>query len=180
MTVEEVAAEVQRLSPDGGLVEITGGEPMLHEREVVPLMEKLLAGGYTVLLETSGERPLKNVPRQIHKIVDVKCPASGEGGTFRMENLETLGPGDEVKFVLADRGDYEFARDFVRENLAGREIGGIIFSPAFRKDAVGERTAEHCLVDPKELAERILADELNVRLGFQIHKFIWQPQVKGV
>jgi 7-carboxy-7-deazaguanine synthase len=180
MTVEEVEAEVRRLSPDGGLVEITGGEPMLHEREVIPLMEKLLGMGYTVLLETSGERPLKNVPPQVHKIVDVKCPASGEGGTFRTENLETLTTADEVKFVLADRNDYEFGREFVREHLDGREVGGIIFSPAFRKDAQGERTAEHCLVDPQQLAEWILADGLNVRLGFQIHKFIWQPQVKSV
>jgi 7-carboxy-7-deazaguanine synthase len=180
VSVDEVEAEVHRLSPEGGLVEITGGEPMLHEREVVPLMWQLLAGGYTVLLETSGERPLKNVPEKVHKIVDVKCPGSGEGGTFRMENLETLTDGDEVKFVLADRGDYEFARDFVREHLSDRAVGGIIFSPAFRKDALGERTAEHCLVDPENLAEWILADGLNVRLGFQIHKFIWQPQLKGV
>ena len=82
--------------------------------------------------------------------------------------------------MLVDRRDYEFARDFVREHLSGREIGGIIFSPAFRKDAVGERTAEHCMIDPQGLAEWILADGLNVRLGLQIHKFIWQPQVKGV
>ncbi len=180
MTVEAVEAEVDHLSPHGGLVEITGGEPMLHEQEVLPLMEKLLASGYTVLLETSGERPLKNVPPAIHKIVDVKCPGSGEGGTFRSENLDTLTSADELKFVLADRIDYEFARDFVRQRLAGRKIGGIIFSPAFRKDAVGERTAEHCLLDPQQLAEWILADGLNVRLGLQIHKFIWQPQVKGV
>ncbi len=179
MTVEQVEAQVRQLSLNG-LVEITGGEPMLHEREVVPLMEKLLAAGYTVLLETSGERPLKSVPRQVHKIVDVKCPASGEGGTFRLENLASLTPGDELKFVLADRTDYEFARNFVREHLSGRKVGGIIFSPAFRKDAVGERTAEHCLLDPQQLAEWILTDELDVRLGFQIHKFIWQPQVKGV
>src|SRR5512143_500273 len=104
MTLGEVEAEVRRLSPGGGLVEITGGEPMLHEREVVPLMQRLLSTGYTVLLETSGERPLKNVPQQVHKIVDVKGPASGEGGTVHMENLETLTPDDELKFVLADRG----------------------------------------------------------------------------
>ncbi len=116
----------------------------------------------------------------MHKIVDVKCPGSGEGSTFRLENLETLTLRDEVKFVVADRGDYEFARDFLREYLATRETGGIIFSPAFRKDAQGERTAEHCLLDPQQLAEWILEDGLNVRLGFQIHKFIWQPQVKGV
>ena len=180
MSVDAVEAEVRRLSPGGGLVEITGGEPMLHEREVVPLMERLLGAGYTVLLETSGERPLQNVPPPVHKIVDVKCPASGEGGTFRLENLATLTRGDEVKFVLSDRGDYEFARDFVREHLDARALAGIIFSPAFRKDAQGERTAEHCLLDPQQLAEWILEDGLNVRLGLQIHKFIWQPQVKGV
>ena len=180
MTIEQVEAEVHRLSPDGGLVEITGGEPMLHEREVVPLMEKLLASNYTVLLETSGERPLDKVPQQVHKIVDVKCPASGEGDSFRMENLTTLTSRDELKFVLADRSDYEFARDFVRRRLADRQVINVIFSPAFRKDAQGTRTAEHCLIDPQNLADWILADNLNVRLGFQIHKFIWQPQVKGV
>jgi 7-carboxy-7-deazaguanine synthase len=180
MTIEQVETEVHRLSPNGGLVEITGGEPMLHEREVVPLMEKLLAAGYTVLIETSGERPLDKVPQQVHKIVDVKCPASGEGGTFRMENLGTLTSRDELKFVLADRADYEFARDFVRRHLVDCPVGNVIFSPAFRKDAQGTRTAEHCLIDPQNLADWILADNLNVRLGFQIHKFIWQPQVKGV
>jgi 7-carboxy-7-deazaguanine synthase len=180
MSIEQVEAEVHRLSPGGGLVEVTGGEPMLHEREVVPLMEKLLASGYTVLLETSGERPLHKLPPQVHKIVDVKCPASGEGDSFRMENLETLTPRDELKFVLADRADYEFAREFVRTHLANRQIANIIFSPAFRKDAQGTRTAEHCLIDPQQLADWILADNLNVRLGLQIHKFIWQPQLKGV
>lgn len=180
MSIEQVEAEVHNLSPNGGLVEITGGEPMLHEREVVPLMEKLLASGYTVLLETSGERPLDKVPQQVHKIVDVKCPSSGEAGTFRIENLAALSARDELKFVLADRTDYEFAREFVQSHLANRAIGNIIFSPAFRKDAQGTRTAEHCLIDPQQLADWILADNLNVRLGFQIHKFIWQPQLKGV
>jgi 7-carboxy-7-deazaguanine synthase len=180
LTADEVEAEVRRLSPDGGLVEFTGGEPMLHEREIVPLMQRLLTLGYTVLIETSGERPLKNVPPEVHKIVDVKCPASGEGGSFRPENLQTLTERDEVKFVLADRNDYEFAREFVRNHLMPVRVGNTIFSPAFRKDAQGARTAEHCLLDPQQLAEWILADGLNVRLGFQIHKFIWQPQVKGV
>ncbi len=180
MTAEAVEQEVRRLAPDGGLVEFTGGEPMLHEREIVPLMERLISKGYTVLLETSGERPLEKVPFQVHKIVDVKCPGSGEGGTFRMENLHLLGERDEVKFVLADRADYEFARDFVQKHLVGRELSGIIFSPAFRKDAAGARSAEHCLLDPQQLAEWILEDDLPVRFGFQLHKFIWQPQVKGV
>ncbi len=179
MSVEEVEAEVRRLAPFG-LVEITGGEPMLQERELVPLMQRLLAGGYTVLLETSGERPLATVPRAVHKIVDVKCPGSGEGGTFDMSNLPTLDQGDEVKFVLASRVDYEFARAFVRQHGLEQIAASAIFSPAFRKDAAGERDISHCLLDPRNLADWILADGLNVRLGLQIHKFIWAPETKGV
>ena len=180
ITQEQVEAEVDRLSPSGGLVEITGGEPMLQEREVVPLMDSLLASGYTVLLETSGERPLANVPPAVAKIVDVKCPDSGEGGTFLPDNLNALTERDELKFVLASRRDYDFARDFILELPSGIRSGAVIFSPAFRKDATGSRSADHCLIDPRELAEWILADNLNVRLGFQIHKFIWEPSLKGV
>jgi 7-carboxy-7-deazaguanine synthase len=179
MSACEVEAQVRRLAPSG-LVEISGGEPMLQERELVPFMETLLANGYTVLLETSGERPLERVPRAVHKIVDVKCPGSGEGSTFRMENLTTLGAGDEVKFVLASREDYEFAREFVRAHGLETNTGGVIFSPAFRKDASGERDASQCLLDPRELADWIVADALNARLGLQIHKFIWAPETKGV
>jgi len=180
MAIEEVLEEVEQLSPQGGLVEITGGEPMLQEREVVPLMQRLLQEGYRVLLETSGERPLERVPRRVVKIVDVKCPNSGEPNTFHTENLEALEPHDEVKFVLSDRTDYEFARDFVTEyRLAGR-VNAILFSPAFRKDASGVRTASHCLLDPQELAEWMLADRVPARLGLQMHKFIWDPATKGV
>jgi 7-carboxy-7-deazaguanine synthase len=180
MTQEQIEAEVHRLLPSGGLVEITGGEPMLQERELVPLMEGLLASGYTVLLETSGERRLANLPAAVVKIVDVKCPDSGEGGTFLPENLNALSERDELKFVIASRRDYEFSRDFVHELARSLRTGAIILSPAFRKDATGSRSAEHCLVDPRDLAEWILADDLNVRLGFQIHKFIWEPSLKGV
>ncbi len=180
MTLEEVETEVHRLSPDGGLVEITGGEPLLQEREVVPLMDSLLAAGYTVLLETSGERPMERVPLQVVKIVDVKCPASGEGDTFRMENLDSLTPRDEVKFVIASRRDYEFARDFMHEHELASRVGSVILSPAFRKDAAGSRDVSHCLVDPQQLAEWMLADGLQARLGLQIHKFIWEPSLKGV
>ena len=117
MTGQEFLSEVTRLSPCGAgisarpgpLVEITGGEPMLQEREVVPLMERLLAAGYKVLLETSGERPLARVPKPVIKIVDVKCPHSGEPDTFAEENLESLQPHDELKFVLSDLWD---GRDF--------------------------------------------------------------------
>jgi len=179
MSAAEILAEVQRLSPNGGLVEITGGEPMLQERELVPFMQQLV-GGYGVLLETSGERPLEMVPREVHKIVDVKCPGSGEHLRFRLENLATLTERDEVKFVLSSREDYEYAREFIGKH--GLEAGpaAIILSPAFRKGAVGSRSTENCLLDPRELADWMLADNLRARLGLQIHKFIWEPQLKGV
>ena len=179
MAAEEVEAEIEKLAPVR-LIEITGGEPMLQERGLLPLIDRLLARGFTLLLETSGERPLANVPAAVHKIVDVKCPASGEGGSFCMENLDALTPNDEVKFVIADRPDYEFARAFTREHRILERAGGVLFSPAFRKDAGPARDAANCLLDPRLLAEWILADGLNVRLGLQIHKFIWEPQKKGV
>ena len=176
------AAYEKTLSPEGPLplVEITGGEPMLQEREVVPLMQRLLDSGYTVLLETSGERPLHKVPRQVVKVVDVKCPHSGAPDTFRMENLQSLGAPDEVKFVLSDRADYEFARDFLRQHELGTRVNAVILSPAFRKDANGARDASHCLLDPRKLADWMLEDGLPARLGLQLHKFIWDPALKGV
>jgi len=180
MALQEVLSEVARLSPTGGLVEITGGEPMLQEREVIPLMEQLLDADYQVLLETSGERPLARVPKQVIKIVDVKCPHSGEPNTFALENLKSLQPHDELKFVLTDRTDYEFARDFtLNHGLAGR-VHAILFSPAFEKAASGARDTSHCQLDPQELAEWILADNVPVRLSLQIHKLIWDPAAKGV
>jgi 7-carboxy-7-deazaguanine synthase len=180
MTLDEVRDEIRRLSPTGGLVEITGGEPLLQEREVVPLMQQLLDEGFTVLLETSGERPLERVPPGVIKIVDVKCPDSDEEGTFHLENLEALRLRDEVKFVLSSRADYEFARDFMlRHNLAER-VNAVLYSPAFRKDATGTRDSSHCLLDPQELAEWMLADSVPARLSLQLHKFIWDPAVKGV
>ena len=180
MTLEDVEGEVEQLSPHGGLVEITGGEPMLQEKEVIPLMDRLLNSGYTVLLETSGERPLDKVSREIIKIVDVKCSNSGEPDTFRMENLDTLTSRDEVKFVLSDRMDYEFARDFTADHKLGSRVSSVIFSPAFDREASGERDTSHCLLDPRELAEWMLADNVPARLGLQIHKFIWDPAIKGV
>ncbi len=180
MDIEEVLGEVAHLSPGAGLVEITGGEPMLQEREVVPLMRALLDEGYKVLLETSGERPLERVPSGVIKIVDVKCPDSGEGDTFCMENLETLCPHDEVKFVLSSRIDYDFAREFTQRHDLSERVNAVLFSPAFRKDATGARDSSHCLLDPQELAEWMLADNVPARLGLQLHKFIWDPAVKGV
>jgi 7-carboxy-7-deazaguanine synthase len=180
MTAEEVLGEVKGLSPNGGLVEITGGEPMLQERELLPLMEELLEDEYRVLLETSGERPLTRVPAEVIKIVDVKCPHSGAPGTFLIDNLAALNMADEVKFVLSDRVDYEFAREFVRRHNLAERVNAVLFSPAFRKDATGARDSSHCLLDPQELAMWMLADDVPARLGLQLHKFIWDPAVKGV
>jgi 7-carboxy-7-deazaguanine synthase len=180
MTSEQVWDEVSRLSPNGGLVEITGGEPMLQERELVPFMLQLLGGGYRVLLETSGERPLQHVPAGVIKIVDVKCPDSGEGETFHIENLEALTADDEVKFVLSSRADYDFARDFTHRHRLAERVNAVLFSPAFRKDASGARDSSHCLLDPQELAGWMLADDVPARLGLQLHKFIWNPALKGV
>lgn len=177
---EQVFEEVGDLSPEGGLVEITGGEPMLQERELVPLMQRFADSGYRVLLETSGERELDRVPKAVVKIVDVKCPGSDEGDSFRPENLETLTNRDEVKFVISDRADYEFARDFTRRHSLSERVNAVLFSPAFRKDAAGARNASNCLLDPQQLAEWILEDNLQVRLGLQIHKLIWDPALKGV
>jgi len=180
MSDVDVLAEVQRLSPSGGLVEITGGEPMLQERELIPFMRQLIALNYQVLLETSGERPLALVPSEVHKIVDVKCPGSGEQHRFRPENLATLTARDELKFVLASREDYDYAREFIRLHGLDSNPARLILSPAFRKGATGSRSTENCLLDPRDLAEWMLADNLNARLGLQLHKYIWEPQLKGV
>jgi len=180
MTPEEVLGEIARLSPNGGLIEITGGEPMLQEREIILLMEQLLDADYQVLLETSGERPLARVPKQVIKIVDVKCPHSGEPDTFNLENLNALRSHDELKFVLSDRTDYEFARDFVLNHGLAERVHAVLFSPAFEKTASGSRDTSHCQLDPQRLAQWILDDNIPARLSLQIHKLIWDPAAKGV
>ncbi|HEX8765937.1 MAG TPA: radical SAM protein [Candidatus Acidoferrum sp.] len=181
MTVEEVLARVEELAarPSGAkaavpLVELTGGEPLLQE-EIYTLAEKLLGAGYTVMIETSGERFVGKLPKEVIKIVDVKCPDSGEPDTFEMRNLEELTRDDEVKFVLATRRDYEFAREFTREHGLARRVREVLFSPVFA-DPEGKWPG----LEPRELVEWILADGLPVRLGLQLHKFIWDPAAKGV
>ncbi|MHB1857913.1 MAG: radical SAM protein [Acidobacteriaceae bacterium] len=178
-TLDQVEQKIAALAPVK-LVEFTGGEPMLQERELLPMMDRLLGNGYTLMLETSGERPLANVPKSVHKIMDVKCPASGESGRFHLANLDALTSRDEVKFVISDRADYEFARDFIcQRNLAAR-CGHILLSPAFTKTPTPERTAENCVLNPRLLVEWMLADHLPARLSLQIHKFVWEPLKKGV
>jgi 7-carboxy-7-deazaguanine synthase len=176
---DEIVAEIEKLAPVT-LVEFTGGEPMLQERELVPLMDRLLDQGYDLLIETSGERPLDRVPPAVHKIVDVKCPASGEAGSFRMENLACLTERDEVKFVVASRTDYEFARTFILEHRLSTRVKEVLLSPAFSKTPIPERSTENTLLDPGELVEWMLADGLPARLSLQIHKYVWEPLKKGV
>jgi 7-carboxy-7-deazaguanine synthase len=179
LSEDGIVSEIEKLAPVK-LIEFTGGEPLLQERELVPLMERLLTNGYELMIETSGERPLDRVPSAVHKIVDVKCPASGEGGSFRTSNLEFLAKNDEVKFVIANRGDYEFARDFIRQHALEARVGNVLLSPAFNKAPSTARSTENCLLDPRELVEWMLADGLDARLSLQMHKYIWEPQKKGV
>lgn len=181
MSVEVVAAQVDELSgrsaegkPGVGLVELTGGEPLLQE-EIYPLADGLLAAGYTVMIETSGERFIGRLPKEVIKIVDVKCPDSGEPDTFDPRNLAELSANDEVKFVLASRRDYEFAREFSRERRLFERVKEIVFSPV-HDDPEGKW---HGLA-PRLLVEWMLADGLNARLGLQLHKIVWHPATKGV
>lgn len=184
MSVEDVLARVDELAgrrngASGAhasvpLVELTGGEPLLQE-EIYPLAEKLLATGYTVMIETSGERFVGRLPPEVIKIVDVKCPDSGEADTFEMKNLDAMDEKDEVKFVLATRRDYEFAREFTVTHKLPERVKQVLFSPAF-EDPAGKWPG----LEPRQLAEWILADDLPVRLGLQLHKFIWDPATKGV
>jgi 7-carboxy-7-deazaguanine synthase len=164
-TLDEVIADVERYGCQ--LVEITGGEPLLQE-DVYPLMRRLLDSGRTVLLETGGHRPIGNVPGEVIKIVDVKCPASGESARNDWSNLDALSPHDEVKFVIENRGDYDFAVDVVRRHrLAGR-CAAILFSPV------------HGVLQPKTLSEWMLADQVPARLQVQLHKYIWPASTRGV
>ena len=179
-TQNEVMAQIEALAPCK-LVEFTGGEPMLQAKELVPLMEALLARGYTLMMETSGERPLDLVPKAVHKIVDVKCPGAGSAAnSFRLENLATLTARDEIKFVLSDRADYEFALNFMAEHDLREKVCGILLSPAFSKSPSPLRTTENATLDPRTLVEWMMADGVDARLSLQIHKFIWEPLKKGV
>lgn len=164
-SVDEVVAAVQAYGCP--LVEITGGEPLLQE-EVYELMEKLAQKGRTVMLETGGHRPTDRVPAGVITILDVKCPGSGESDKNDWPNVERLAPHDEVKFVIADRADYEFAQEVIATRGLASRVAAILFSPV------------HGVLDPKLLAEWILADRLPVRLQLQLHKYVWSPATRGV
>jgi 7-carboxy-7-deazaguanine synthase len=165
MSIDDVVARVEGYGCD--LVEITGGEPLL-QRDVYPLMEQLLASGKTVMVETGGHLSIKDVPSPVIRIMDVKCPGSGESGKNHWENLTLLGSQDEVKFVIRDRTDYQYARDVVvRHGLIDR-TAAVLFSPV------------HGVLPAKDLAAWILADRLPVRLQLQAHKYIWGADTRGV
>lgn len=177
MSVDEVVARVEELAgPEKAvpLVELTGGEPLLQEG-VYPLAETLLAAGYAVMIETSGEKFVGRLPREVIKILDVKCPDSGEADTFEMENLAAVGENDEIKFVISSRKDYEFAREFTREHRLDEKVKQVLFSPVF-DDPEGKWKG----LEPRQLVEWMLQDGLPVRLGLQLHKFVWHPATKGV
>ncbi len=165
MTVDEVIADVDARGCD--VVEVTGGEPLL-QADVYPLMQRLLDSGKTVLIETGGHRRIAEIPAGVIRIMDVKCPGSGEAESNDWENLAYLTPRDEVKFVIADRADYEFASTIVRrEKLVGR-VNAVLFSPV------------HGELDPKTLSQWVIDDRLPVRVQLQVHKYIWSPTTRGV
>jgi 7-carboxy-7-deazaguanine synthase len=181
MSVEEVVSRVDELSGRSAngsavvpLVELTGGEPLLQE-EIYPLADQLLSLGYTVMIETSGERFIGRLPEEVIKIVDVKCPDSGEPDTFDPRNLDELSANDEVKFVISSRKDYEFAREFTKEHRLRERVKDILFSPV-HDDPQGSWKG----LEPRSLVEWILEDGLRVRLGLQLHKIVWDPATKGV
>jgi len=165
MSVEEVMGRVRQLG--GKLVELTGGEPLL-QKEIYPLSAQLLSQGYRVLIETSGERCVGDLPRPVVKVVDVKCPGSGESEKFCFDNLAVLERKDQVKFVILDENDYRYARDFMKRHDLRSRVDEVIFSPVFGR------------LTPRELAEWVLRDGLEVRMGLQLHKFIWDPDARGV
>ena len=164
-SLESVFAEVDTYQCP--LVEVTGGEPLL-QADVYPLMEGLLASGRTVLLETGGHRSTARVPAGVVTILDVKCPGSGESEKNDWTNLERLQSHDEVKFVIKERTDYEYAREIVARHDLARRAAAVHFSPV------------HGVMDARTLSEWVLADSLPVRVQLQLHKYIWDATTRGV
>ena len=165
VSVDDLVREVER--HDCPLVEITGGEPLLQE-DVYPLMDCLLADGKTVLIETGGHLSVERIPAAVVKVMDIKCPGSGEADRADWKNLDRLRGQDQVKFVIRDRVDYEYARDVLRRHDLARRCAATLFSPV------------HGVLDPKQLAMWVLDDGLPVRVQLQLHKYIWGSEARGV
>jgi 7-carboxy-7-deazaguanine synthase len=164
LSLEETLKQVKAFKLP--LVEITGGEPLMQE-EVYPLMEALLKEGYQVMLETGGSLPIDKVPEKVIKILDIKCPGSGEEKKNYFENLKLLSPHDEIKFVLLDRADYEWSRNLMQKYSLPLSAQ-VLFSPVYDK------------LNLKDLSQWILEDRLPVRLQTQLHKIIWSKDAIGV
>lgn len=165
MAVADIAERVANYGCD--LVEVTGGEPLL-QKGVYALFDSLLAQGRTVMVETSGERDVGRLDPRVVKIMDLKCPGSGESGRNRWSNLELLTARDEVKFVIADRDDYEWARGVTRDRDLAARVNAVLMSPVFGR------------LEASRLAAWILEDRLPVRMQLQMHKQIWSPTARGV
>ncbi len=158
MTIEEILGEVKKFKPR--LVEVTGGEPLI-QAETKELLKRLVNEGYQTLIETNGSVSLEGVEARVVKIVDVKCPSSGHAGTFVMDNGKCLTPDDELKFVIADAEDYEYAKRFLEECVKDT-TAKMLFAPVRPK------------LNPGDLADWILRDGLRVRLQIQLHNYIWE------
>lgn len=164
-SLDEVLTAVDQYKCD--LVEVTGGEPLLQD-DVYSLMTSLLERGRTVLLETGGHRSTERVPEPVVTVLDVKCPGSGEAHRNHWPNLERLRSHDEVKFVVKDRTDYEYAREVIRQHALEARAAAVHLSPV------------HGMLDARTLSEWVLADRLPARVQLQLHKFIWDPGTRGV
>ena len=164
LSIDQIIGQVKSYKIN--LVEITGGEPLL-QKEVFPLMESLLKNEFKVMLETSGSLSIENVPTEVIKIIDLKCPGSGEENKNLWKNLSHLTSKDEIKFVIADKVDYEWSKEVLKDYELDKK-NSILFSPVFEK------------LKLKDLAEWILEDNLPVRLHTQLHKYIWDKKAIGV
>ncbi|MBA5875820.1 MAG: 7-carboxy-7-deazaguanine synthase QueE [Nitrospira sp. CR1.2] len=164
LTEDDVVAQVRAFGCP--LVEVTGGEP-LSQPDAFPLLARLCDEGFEVLLETSGALDTAGVDRRVHVVLDVKCPGSGMAERMHWPNLERLASHDEVKFVVKDRNDYEWAREVIRSRALAAQCT-VLMSPVF-----GE-------TDVRQLAEWVLADRLPVRFQLQLHKHVWAPDMRGV
>jgi len=164
-SIDDILAEVRQFGVP--LVELTGGEPLL-QKNTIPLMAQLIEQGYTVLLETGGHLSIAEVPSAVHRIIDVKCPGSGESGRMHWANLDLLTPRDEVKFVIASRDDFDYAREVSTTHDLAARCGAVHFAPAWGR------------VAPADLAAWILEAKLPVRLQLQQHKYIWEPAARSV
>ena len=174
--MEEVVEEVAAIGCP--LIEVTGGEPLLQPA-VHPMMSKLCDLGHTVLIETAGAHDISICDERVIRILDIKTPGSGESDRVLWENIEHLRPCDEVKFVLVDRGDYDWMKKVMQEHDLTNRVDTILLSPAFHQES-GRDIAGCPGLDPSELVSWMLEDRLPVRMQLQMHKFIWDPKTRGV